>query len=46
MREKIENYIRGIEQQKADAERQAIMLEGALQFAQQLLEDLDSDEEE
>ena len=46
MREKIENYIRGMEEQKENAERQAIMLEGALQFARQLLEDLDSDEEE
>ena len=46
MREKIENYIRGMEEQKASAERTITMLDGALQFARQLLGDLDSDEEE
>jgi len=40
------NYITGMRQQLSDAEKNAHMIEGALQFAQQLLDDLEKEETE
>lgn len=46
MKDKLEQYIIGMEIQLEDARKQAAMIEGAIQFAKQLLDDLSSEEGE
>ena len=45
-KDKLYEYIKGMKQQQAEAEKQVAMLEGAIQFARQLILDEDEPEED